>query len=90
MKKKPDPQLKPEIRRCILEKLVMGRNWGHNHIEEDDVPKGLPKLPNSYWYFYVKRELRREGLLTRYKEHGKDLYTLNIKRKTEIERACGF
>lgn len=43
MKKKPDAQDESEIKRLILEKLVMGKNWKQNHIEEDNVPRGLPK-----------------------------------------------
>ena len=87
--KKPSSQDEPEIRRLILEKFVMGRNWGHNHVEERNVPKGLPKCYDISHYHYVKHELRREGLLLLFKEEGKDLYGLNVKRKKEIEQLVG-
>jgi hypothetical protein len=86
---KPSPDEVLEIRRLILEKMVMAKNWGHNHIEEDSVPRGLKKIYNREWYHDVKHELKRGGWLVPYKEHGKDLYALNIKRKKEIEQLVG-
>ncbi len=86
---KPDSKQVLEIRRLILEKMVMAKNWGHNHIEEDRVPRGLPKMYNREWYHDVKHELKRKQWLVAYKEHGKDLYVLNIKRKREIEQMVG-
>jgi len=89
MKTKPNHRVEAEIRRLILEKFWMGRNWGHNHVEERNVPKGLPEIVNPQWYHYVKHELKRRGLLVMFKEHGKDLYGLNPRRKKEIERFIG-
>jgi len=67
----------------------MGRNWMHNHVEQRNIPKGLPKLPNMSWYHEAKHDLKREGLLIQFREHGRDLYGLNIKRKAEIEKLVG-
>jgi hypothetical protein len=89
MRKKPRRQDVPELARRILEKLVMGLNWGHNHVEEANVPKGLPHVPNLAWYHYVKHELARKGLLQAFKEHGKDLYGLNVNRRSEIMNLVG-
>jgi len=86
---KPDSKQILEIKRLILEKMVMGKNWGHNHIEENSVSRGLPKVYNREWYHDVKHQLKREQWLISYKEHGKDLYALNIKRKREIEQMVG-
>ena len=88
-KAKPDPQAMAEIKRLILEKMVMSRNWGHNHVEQKSVPRGLPKLRDESWYHDAKHQLKRDRLLQQYKEHGKDLYALNIKRKREIEQLVG-
>lgn len=90
MKKKPDAQDESEIKRLILEKLVMGKNWKQNHIEEDNVPRGLPKRFKIPWYHYVKHELAHDRLLVTFKEHGKDLYGLNEERKAEIEGLVGI
>jgi hypothetical protein len=90
MKKKPNAQDEPVIRRLILEKLVMGKNWNQNHIEEDKVPKGLPKRFQTPWYHYVKHELAHDRLLVTFREHGKDLYGLNPSRKSEIETLVGI
>jgi hypothetical protein len=89
-KAKPDPQAIAEIKRLILEKMVMSKNWGHNHIEQKIVPRGLPKLRNESWYHDAKHQLRRDGLLQQYREHGKDMYALNTNRKQEIEKLIGL
>jgi len=78
-----------ETKRPILEKMVMRKNWGHNHIDEDDVSRGLPKNYSREWYHYVKHELKRKGWLIAHREHGKNLHVLNIKRKREIEHVVG-
>jgi hypothetical protein len=90
MKRKPPSEDEPEVRRLILEKLVMKKHWGHNHIAENQVPKGLPKCYPQTWYHYVKHELLREGLLVPFKEHSDDLYGLNVERKKEIETLVGI
>ena len=89
MKDKPNPQDEPEIRRLILEKLVMRKHWNQQHVEERNVPRGLPKRYNMPWYHHVKHDLAHEQLLVRFKEHGKDLYGLNVARKAEIENLVG-
>jgi len=90
MKKKPNAEDVPEIKRLILEKLVMGKNWNQNHVEEDVVPKGLPKKFKEPWYHHVKHELAHDRILVTFKEHGKDLYGLNTDRKAEIESLVGI
>lgn len=69
----------------------MGRNWGHNHVKEEDVPKGLPLRYPFPWYHYVKHKLRKRQppFLLWFKEHGKDLYGLNVDLKAEIENIVG-
>lgn len=81
---KPMAQDELEIRRLIIEKLVMGNHWKHKHVEERNVPKGLSKNYIMPWYHEAKHQLAREGLLVKFKEHGKDLYGLNVSRKPEI------
>ena len=89
MAPKPNERDEQEIRRLIVEKLVMGKHWGHEHVEERNVPKGLPKNYIIPWYHEVKHQLAREGLLVKFKEHGKDLYGLNVSRKAEIMKIVG-
>jgi len=75
-----------EIRRLILERLVLGRNWGMNYISKEDVPKGLPKIYPTGWY-YDEIELAREGLLLPYKK--RRCYRLNEDVKSVIEALVG-
>ena len=87
--RKPNSQEEQEIKRLILEKLVMGKNWNQQHVAERNVPKGLPTNYNMRWYHYVKHKLAREGLLRRFKEGGDDLFGLNVSRKPEIMKFIG-
>jgi hypothetical protein len=86
--KHPTAEQAREIRRLILEKLVMGKNWGMNYIAVRDVPKSLPKAYNTGWYLDEVKQLIKDRLLQRYKKKEK-MVRLNIERKAEIERVVG-
>ncbi|WP_309492754.1 hypothetical protein [Candidatus Hecatella orcuttiae] len=87
--RKPSEDERKEIRRLIIEKLVMGRNWGRNYIAETDIPKGLPKCYPTSWYKDEVEKLAKEGLLQRYKKPHEDMFLLNKERKREIETIVG-
>jgi len=86
--KKPTADERKEIRRLILEKLVMGRHWGMNYIALRDIPKGLPKAYSTGWYLDEIEQLTREGLLMPYKK-AEPMLRLNLERKREIESLVG-
>jgi len=86
--RKPNRHELNELRRLVLEKLVMGRNWGMNYIAMANVPKGLPKEYPEDWYLYEIDNLVRDGLLLVYKK-ADPIVRLNIARKAEIERLVG-
>jgi len=75
---------KEEIRFRIIKKLVRHRVWGTYHIDEDDVPKGMPPELRKD----IMRELDvmvREGLVIRFPHLGKRKIFLNPNKKGEFE-----
>jgi hypothetical protein len=73
-----------EIRFRIIKKLVRHRVWGTYHIDEDDIPKGMPSALRKE----ILRELDnivREGLIVRFPHLGKKKVYLNTNRRKEIE-----
>jgi hypothetical protein len=81
-----DKDLK-EIKRLILEKLVLDRRWGMNYIARENIPKGLPREYSTGSYYEGIRQLVKEGFLLPYKK-GK-CYRLNIALKAQIETLIG-
>jgi len=84
--KKPSAGDSREIRRLILEKLVLGRNWGMNYLSYEDIPKGLPKAYSKGWYYDEIDNMVKDSLLLKYK---KRFYRLNIQMKPQIEVLIG-
>ncbi len=73
-----------EIRFRIIKKLVRRRVWGTYHIDENDVPKGMPPELRKD----ILKELNKmvkEGLIIRFPHSGKKRIHLNPKRRKEIE-----
>ncbi len=79
MKLSPD-----EIRFRIIKKLVRHRVWGTYHIDQDDVPKGMPpELRNEV--MHTLDDMVKEGLIIRFPHLGKRKVYLNLYKKKEIE-----
>jgi len=75
---------KEEIRFRIIKKMVRHRVWGTYHIDEDDVPKGMPpELRKDI--MEELGEMSREGLIIRFPHLGKRKVFLNPKRRKEFE-----
>ena len=75
---------KDEIRFRIINKLVRHRVWGIYHIDEDDVPKGMPPELRKD----IMKELDamvKEGLIIRFPHLGKRKIFLNPQRRKEFE-----
>jgi len=73
-----------EIRFRIIKKLVRHKVWGTYHIDEDDVPKGMPPELRKD----IMKELDKmvkEGLVVRFPHLGKKKVFLNPKRRKEFE-----
>jgi hypothetical protein len=85
--KQPTEKDCKEIRRLILEKLVLGRYWGMKYLALEDIPKGLPRrIYQEGWYYKEVKKLVKDGFLLRYK---KKFYRLNIEMKQRIEELIG-
>ena len=86
--KKPTNKDRKEIRRLILEKLVLGRHWGMSYLALEDIPKGLPRRAyQEGWYYKEVKSLIKDRLLLIYKK--KKFYRLNIEMKQKIEELIG-
>jgi len=73
-----------EIRFRIIKKLVRHRVWGTHHIDQDDVPKGMPPEMRKD----IMKELNKmvkEGLIVRFPHGNKKRVHLNFYKKDEIE-----
>lgn len=73
-----------EIRFRIIKKLVRHKVWGTYHIDEDDVPKGMPPELRKD----IMKELDKmvkEGLIIRFPHLGKKKVFLNPRRRKEFE-----
>lgn len=73
-----------EIRFRIIKKLVRHRVWGTYHVDDDDIPKGMPPELRKD----IMKELDimvKEGLIVRFPHSGKKRVYLNSNRRKEIE-----
>jgi len=76
-----------EIKRLILEKLVLDCCWGMRYVARENIPKGLPREYSIGSYYEGIRQLVKERYLLPYKK-GK-CYRLNIELKAQIEAFVG-
>ena len=75
---------KEEIRFRIIKKFVRHRVWGTYHIDEDDVPKGMP--PELRKDIFKELDgMVKEGLIIRFPHLGKRKVFLNPNKRREFE-----
>lgn len=75
---------KEEIRFRIIKKLVRHRVWGTYHIDQDDVPKGMPPELRKDIMKELD-EMAKEGLIVRFPHLGKRKVFLNTNKRKEFE-----
>ena len=75
-----------QIKRHILEKLLLHRYWQHKHTNINNLAKGLPShLRSSKYVRRAIKELLNNDFLTSKPTHYGLEISLNIRKKKEIE-----
>lgn len=85
-----DEEIKTEIQRFILRKLVRHRMWMHKHTSIHNLAKGLPDHIRSRKEVRksIEELLKSDIILSKPTNYGLEV-SLNIKMKTEIENFIG-
>lgn len=79
-------ELKEDIKRFILRKMVRHRIWMHKHTSIHNLPKGLPDYlrSNKEVKKAIEEMLKQKLLLAKPTNYGLEV-SLNIEKKKEIE-----